>query len=118
MATQPELLEYRNGRSFAKQCRTPSCRTSTCLCSPITKVADLLGPMLPTKANQLAFGTRRSHSTRRKAMLGLAYPFGPLAMPASYHRPDASNRYRSEEHTSELRSPCNVFRRLVVEKHH
>src|SRR2546426_7244811 len=32
------------------------------------------------------------------------------------HRPDAGGRARSEEHTSELQSPCNLVCRLLLEK--
>src|SRR5256885_9275544 len=32
------------------------------------------------------------------------------------HEPDAPRRLRSEEHTSELQSPCNLVCRLLLEK--
>src|ERR1039457_3965583 len=36
--------------------------------------------------------------------------------PQSYPEPDSAHRYRSEEHTSELQSPCNLVCRLLLEK--
>src|ERR1022692_350890 len=47
---------------------------------------------------------------RSKAMTGCA------ANPSSCGFPDASNTGRSEEHTSELQSPCNLVCRLLLEK--
>src|SRR5688500_19896934 len=35
---------------------------------------------------------------------------------AAYHHPDLSVTWRSEEHTSELQSPCNLVCRLLLEK--
>src|SRR5256885_2728854 len=38
------------------------------------------------------------------------------ASPQCAHRPDAETDIRSEEHTSELQSPCNLVCRLLLEK--
>src|SRR5688500_20214405 len=40
----------------------------------------------------------------------------PGAPPARLHRERARDRRRSEEHTSELQSPCNIVCRLLLEK--
>src|SRR5256885_10876897 len=35
---------------------------------------------------------------------------------ANVFRPDSPGKFRSEEHTSELQSPCNLVCRLLLEK--
>src|SRR5256885_17174252 len=40
----------------------------------------------------------------------------PRASAAVYHPSSRSRRSRSEEHTSELQSPCNLVCRLLLEK--
>src|SRR5256885_12499807 len=39
-----------------------------------------------------------------------------LLQPRHQHRPVAPGLFRSEEHTSELQSPCNLVCRLLLEK--
>src|SRR2546426_5367789 len=46
----------------------------------------------------------------RVGVLAVAYPRGPLRLDG------AVGRLRSEEHTSELQSPCNLVCRLLLEK--
>src|SRR5256885_8543642 len=43
-------------------------------------------------------------------------PLGPRAQVASGPQIDRSHSGRSEEHTSELQSPCNLVCRLLLEK--
>src|SRR5256885_10052634 len=62
-------------------------------------------------------GRGRHHHARREvpgghpAVEGTGQPVDDR-MPTSYHRTEA----RSEEHTSELQSPCNLVCRLLLEK--
>src|SRR5256885_11455563 len=49
----------------------------------------------------------------RKALSRLAPDLEPGA---GGPRPDAVRKWRSEEHTSELQSPCNLVCRLLLEK--
>src|SRR5256885_6413620 len=46
---------------------------------------------------------------------GATDPRRPLA-PSGDHRPPPGSGQRSEEHTSELQSPCNLVCRLLLEK--
>src|SRR2546426_1667323 len=46
----------------------------------------------------------------------LATARGPRPHGRRRHRPRALRRGRSEEHTSELQSPCNLVCRLLLEK--
>src|SRR2546426_9156130 len=43
-------------------------------------------------------------------------PTGPEATPTDWMGEPDANRERSEEHTSELQSPCNLVCRLLLEK--
>src|SRR2546426_3644414 len=65
--------------------------------------------------------------SRRLRVLGLDLPRdprrrrGPAPLPVCrpavpHRRPAAAHRGRSEEHTSELQSPCNLVCRLLLEK--
>src|SRR2546426_1784612 len=62
-----------------------------------------------------SFGTARTYdSIRRKKVIELAVPFKDLGF-----GPGMQVRFvvrRSEEHTSELQSPCNLVCRLLLEK--
>src|SRR5688500_19392046 len=78
----------------------------------------------------LSFPTRRSSDLARSSALARSRP--PRAPPRDTPAPSApdaveaaasiaplhaaSSRSRSEEHTSELQSPCNVVCRLVLEQ--
>src|SRR5256885_13041829 len=46
----------------------------------------------------------------------LITPATPACFGQTYRLPPASMRMRSEEHTSELQSPCNLVCRLLLEK--
>src|SRR5256885_3881384 len=54
-------------------------------------------------------------SPRDPARQGDAAPVGPRGLPGAL-RPRARGLLRSEEHTSELQSPCNLVCRLLLEK--
>src|SRR5205807_8791838 len=58
--------------------------------------------------------------TRNSAALRVSHLDTTARAPASYVRPrsvsDRVSRPRSEEHTSELQSPCNLVCRLLLEK--
>src|SRR2546426_7187342 len=41
---------------------------------------------------------------------------GYMTLTAMFHAPDVFKAGRSEEHTSELQSPCNLVCRLLLEK--
>src|SRR5256885_4513470 len=52
-------------------------------------------------------------------LAGLADPVRGVADPAEHgraHQRSSSHEHRSEEHTSELQSPCNLVCRLLLEK--
>src|SRR5256885_7895076 len=49
---------------------------------------------------------------RRASQQSRQPPFSGCKSP----RPSAAERHRSEEHTSELQSPCNLVCRLLLEK--
>src|SRR5256885_9426382 len=53
----------------------------------------------------------RSHHEREQPMLQLEHARGER-----FRRFARTNRHRSEEHTSELQSPCNLVCRLLLEK--
>src|SRR3989454_5561042 len=55
--------------------------------------------------------TSRSPLKKPKSLGARASPHGELSWPL-----DATRRSRSEEHTSELQSPCNLVCRLLLEK--
>src|SRR2546426_4874047 len=51
------------------------------------------------------------------AVLALAWAAAPLgAQSLLYRGPNMGGTWRSEEHTSELQSPCNLVCRLLLEK--
>src|SRR5688500_19208881 len=58
--------------------------------------------------------SRRAPSSARRRSAALAN----RRSPSRSSRAAASRRTRSEEHTSELQSPCNLVCRLLLEKKH
>src|SRR5256885_9836802 len=64
-----------------------------------------------TLFRSLAFGARKKRGYRRRVFAGLAALSGRVADYSRSHQ-----RGRSEEHTSELQSPCNLVCRLLLEK--
>src|SRR5205807_10376921 len=69
-----------------------------------TQGSSLRPPASSLQAVRNAAATRRSHPARALA--------GRVAAP----RPARARAGRSEEHTSELQSPCNLVCRLLLEK--
>src|SRR5256885_11070501 len=66
-----------------------------------------LGDHAPRAGHRL-FRTERTRSTSQESLC-------PNEIAELRHR-DATQRERSEEHTSELQSPCNLVCRLLLEK--
>src|SRR5256885_6478793 len=64
---------------------------------------------LPISEHGGAVTEHRSHQTGRDADIGLYYKQKPDSYPKDFV-------HRSEEHTSELQSPCNLVCRLLLEK--
>src|SRR5256885_5509142 len=62
-------------------------------------------------AADLDVGTR----DRERLVLGQRLTFGPVGR-MGRERAEKPGRQRSEEHTSELQSPCNLVCRLLLEK--
>src|SRR5256885_9931483 len=63
------------------------------------------------------FPTRRSSDLQRCAALGLAEDeIRQVRAQRAVHLRHALQHGRSEEHTSELQSPCNLVCRLLLEK--
>src|SRR5688500_19136677 len=69
-----------------------------------------------------SFPTRRSSDLERQLRPAAGWAGGlELGLPLPLHpgrprRRDRQHRARSEEHTSELQSPCNLVCRLLLEK--
>src|SRR2546426_8451424 len=61
-----------------------------------------------------AVGRRHQVAARRRHRGGRRPAVGLLVV--RFHRRDNGARERSEEHTSELQSPCNLVCRLLLEK--
>src|SRR5256885_9259772 len=70
--------------------------------------------------SQLILGGQKSGKSRRAELLARAWLDGALdreaALIATGQPWDDEMRERSEEHTSELQSPCNLVCRLLLEK--
>src|SRR3989454_4864964 len=58
----------------------------------------------------------RSHPAAASVVPGGKAAPAPRAEPAMPETPDLVGSWRSEEHTSELQSPCNLVCRLLLEK--
>src|SRR5256885_3313685 len=56
------------------------------------------------------------HSLRKAGMAGLMHDLGKTAIPVAVLNKPGPLDHRSEEHTSELQSPCNLVCRLLLEK--
>ena len=69
---QPELFQYMNGTSLAKQSNMPSSAIVCCELSLITNMVDVAGPMAPIRANQFALRYRRKGSNKRRTSFELA----------------------------------------------
>src|SRR5256885_12166503 len=63
-------------------------------------------------------GAGRTHHGRGRARGRHAAALGGRTPRAAPPRPAAVGHDRSEEHTSELQSPCNLVCRLLLEKKH
>src|SRR5205807_3060753 len=90
---------------------------------PSTPITLSLHDALPICTIQLKFRTRRSRSPipasdRASSMPSAAATISPAATRARTRMAQAEARTskRSEEHTSELQSPCNLVCRLLLEK--
>src|SRR2546426_1400083 len=59
---------------------------------------------------------RGGHGPRRKRVHGERWTRDPRASSRPLPARRAGGRIRSEEHTSELQSPCNLVCRLLLEK--
>src|SRR5256885_10943204 len=62
------------------------------------------------------FRSNRYNGIPSTSAAGYAYRAGERAARDNSGLGPSINRYRSEEHTSELQSPCNLVCRLLLEK--
>src|SRR2546426_5168662 len=97
--------------------RTIACvgQTSTHLAWPVHLSGSLRMALPLTIASVPVSGqtsTQLWQPTQRVALMtGLGLPFSPVLAPSF-----CTGEKRSEEHTSELQSPCNIVCRLLLEK--
>src|SRR5256885_5681135 len=75
---------------------------------------------LPISRNRNSIPVPRNVSSASRGVLTIGWPltlklvFSTISRPVTF--PTASSSERSEEHTSELQSPCNLVCRLLLEK--
>src|SRR5205807_10469365 len=71
----------------------------------------------PTRrSSDLVLGRGREQASLAVGLLRLAALHRQTRHQQREHREDRDGRERSEEHTSELQSPCNLVCRLLLEK--
>src|SRR5688500_20003873 len=72
----------------------------------------------PTARSQPVASSRRPFRIRAHSASSTTVVFHALSQAASANGfpPSRAQRFRSEEHTSELQSPCNLVCRLLLEK--
>src|ERR1039457_6872475 len=112
---------FSRGRGTRTQCVAgPSSRACCCIQGSICAACKSLPPSAvsrnaPTRPSSRASAARRMEIASWRLESDGRRPCVPGGIIASLRRL-SSHRYRSEEHTSELQSPCNLVCRLLLEK--
>src|SRR2546426_12181176 len=70
----------------------------------------------PPRSTLFPYTTLFRSPSGGRGQAGHPRPGGDLEIARPQRRPGAERRPRSEEHTSELQSPCNLVCRLLLEK--